>query len=270
MRDAPSITGATRLYAIVGDPIVQVRSPQVFTPRFAADGIDAVMIPVHVPRERFDAVMPGVLGMANLDGVLVTVPFKARMLAFVHDVGPTARAVGAVNALRREPDGTWTGDMFDGAGFVRGLEQKGARISGRHVVQFGAGGAGCAIAYALAQAGVASLQVVDPDARRAHALVDLVRAAFPALPVKATTRREPGTDMIVNASPVGMRPDDGLPGDIGTLQPGDVVGDVVIVDPPTALVAAARRAGCICADGRDMHAGEVDMLAAFLTARRGP
>jgi len=74
------LTGATRLYAIVGDPVAQVRSPEVFTARFAADGVDAVLIPVHVPAAHFDAIAPALLAIGNLDGVLVTIPFKARIV----------------------------------------------------------------------------------------------------------------------------------------------------------------------------------------------
>jgi shikimate dehydrogenase len=115
MTSTLKITGATRLYAIVGDPIVQVRSPEVFTERFAGAGINAVLVPAHVPIARFDEVIPALMALGNLDGLLVTVPFKARMLPFANRLGPTAACIGAVNSLRREADGSWTGDMFDGA-----------------------------------------------------------------------------------------------------------------------------------------------------------
>src|SRR5689334_11155093 len=96
------ITGTTRLYAIIGDPIAQVRSPETFSGRFAAEDIDAVLVPMHVPVEHFDAIVPALLALGNLDGLLVTVPFKARMVAFAQRLGATARTVGAINALRRE------------------------------------------------------------------------------------------------------------------------------------------------------------------------
>ena len=162
-----TITGRTRLYAIIGDPIAQVRSPQVYTERFAAAGIDAVLIPAHVPADRFDTIIPALLGLANLDGLLVTVPFKTRIVSFADRLGPTAEAVGAVNALRREADGSWSADMFDGIGFVRAAERKGQRLQGRKVALFGAGGAGSAIACALARASVASIDIIDTDAARA-------------------------------------------------------------------------------------------------------
>ena len=119
------INGATRLYVIVGDPIVQVKSPELYCELFAAAGMNAVMIPMHVLPERFDLTMTALMGIENLDGLIVTVPYKGRAAPFATRLGTTASRVGALNALRREADGTWTGDMFDGAGFVRGAETKG-------------------------------------------------------------------------------------------------------------------------------------------------
>lgn len=263
MTHSAAITGATRLYAIIGDPVAQVRSPEVFTQRFAERGIDAVMIPVHVPADRVDAIAPALLALGNLDGVLVTVPFKARMAAYATRVGVTAETIGAVNALRREADGSWTGDMFDGVGFVRGAERKGERIAGRRVTLLGAGGAGSAIACALAQAGVTSIDVVDTDAQKAARLVETLTRAFPRCAFVAAHGVREGVDMIVNASPVGMRPDDGLPAAIGRLDAKTLVGDVVITPTPTALIRHAMECGCAWIDGRDMHGGQVDALLAF-------
>jgi shikimate dehydrogenase len=72
------VNGATRLYGIVGDPVVQARSPEVYCERFAAAGLNAVLVPMQVTVENFDQVMPAVLAISNLDGLLVTAPFKAR------------------------------------------------------------------------------------------------------------------------------------------------------------------------------------------------
>ena len=262
------ITGATRLYAIVGDPIAQVRSPEVFSVRFADAGLDAVLVPWHVPSARFDAIVPALLALGNLDGVLVTVPFKARMAAFASRLGATAECIGAVNALRREADSSWTGDMFDGMGFVRGAERKGERIRGRRVALFGAGGAGSAIACALAEAGVESIEVIDVDRPKAEALVRRLKDAFPRCAWATASGVRGGIDMIVNASPVGMRPGDGLPGEMPPLDAGGLVGDVVIADAPTPIIRYAMRSGCRWVDGRDMHGGQVEAITAFFAAAR--
>jgi len=262
MTNPVRMTGATRLYAIIGDPIAQVRSPEVFTGRFADAGLDAVMLPIHVPAASFAAVIPALLALGNLDGLLVTVPFKAQMLPFANRLGPAAACIGALNALRREADGSWSGDMFDGAGFVRGAQAKGAHLTGRQVLQFGAGGAGSAIACALVAAGVASIRLVDPDARRIDALAAALQQAFPGCDV-GPARQRTGIDMIVNASPVGMRPDDGLPGAIPALTADTLVGDVVVTGTPTALIREAQRRGSMWVDGRDMHAGQIEAITGF-------
>lgn len=265
------VTGATRLYAIVGDPIVQVRSAEAFTQRFADEGIDAVLLPMQVSLDRVDTVIPGLIALGNLDGLLVTAPLKETLARYASRLGAAARCIGAVNALRREADGSWSGDMFDGAGFVRGIERKGERLRGRRVLLFGAGGAGSAIACALAEAGVASIRIASPDPARGARLVAAVERAFPGCDVGSATAERDGIDMVVNASPVGMKPGDGLPGDIGPLAPHTLVGDVVVNEAPTALIRQAIESGCPWADGRDMHAGQIDAIMTFLAPRRpGP
>src|ERR1700748_3183027 len=108
-----TIDGATRLYCIVGDPVAQTGSPRMFTQRFETLGLNAVLVPFHVPAAQFEQTMPGIMALANLDGIILTAPFKARVLPFVDKLSPTGQTVGAANALRRDADG-WTGDMFDG------------------------------------------------------------------------------------------------------------------------------------------------------------
>ncbi|HEY2817725.1 MAG TPA: ThiF family adenylyltransferase [Casimicrobiaceae bacterium] len=266
MSDGIRITGAIRLYAIIGDPIAQVRSPETITEGFAARGMNAMCIPAHVPVDRFDAIVPALLALGNLDGVLVTVPFKTRMLGFADRLGKAAKTIGAVNALRRETDGSWSADMFDGMGFVRGVERKGEKVRGRRVALFGAGGAGSAIAYALADAGAQSIAIIDPDAGRAAALVDKLKAAVPGCAVATAKTLPRDADMVVNASPVGMRADDGMPGEIPNLDAGTLVGDVVIAAQPTALIRHATACGCRWVDGRDMHAGQVDAIVSFFAS----
>jgi len=262
------IDGATRLYGIVGDPIAQVKSPEVFSERFAAGGRNAVMLPIHVLPERFDAAMAALMGLANLDGLLVTVPYKPRAARLADRLGPTASRIGAVNALRREHDGSWTGDMFDGAGFVRAFERKGCELRGRRVALFGAGGAGSAIACELAASGVASIAVVDPQRERAEALADALRRHFTGCRIGASHAAPQGVDMIANASTVGMRQSDGMPGEIGALAPGTLVGDVIVAEEPTALIRHAIAHGCRHIVGREMIAGQAEAIMAFFGEAR--
>lgn len=257
------VNGATRLYAIVGDPIVQVKSPEMYSEMLAAAGKNAVMVPMHVLPERFDSTMTALMGIENLDGLIVTVPYKGRAVRFATQLGPTASRVGALNALRRERDGTWTGDMFDGMGFVRGAERKGEVLRGRRVALFGAGGAGSAIGCELAAAGVASLAIIDPQTERAAALALRLRDTFPDCRIEAAAAVPRDADMIVNASTIGMRESDGMPGEIGALGPQTLVGDVVVSEAPTPIIRHAMRYGCRHVTGRDMFGGQSDALMSF-------
>lgn len=226
-----------------------------------------MLVPAQVSLDQFDKVIPALMALGNLDGLLVTVPFKARMLPFASRLGAAGKCIGAINALRREADGSWTGDMFDGAGFLHAIERKGERVRGRRVRLFGAGGAGSAIAYELAGAGVESIDIVDPNASRASALAKALRTAFPDRTLATTSAKVADIDMIVNASTVGMRPDDGMPGDVGPLAPGTLVGDAVISEAPTALLQHALRHGCKCVNGRDMLSGQIELVVKFFSPR---
>jgi len=262
------VDGGTRLYGIVGHPIAQVRSPEVFSELFAAGGINAVMLPIHVLPDRFDTTMPALMGLANLDGLLVTVPYKPQAARLADRLGTTAGRIGAVNALRRDPEGTWIGDMFDGVGFVRAFEGKECELRGRRVALFGAGGAGSAIACELAAASVASLAIIDPKRERATALADTLRRAFSGCRVDVADAVPQGADMIVNASTVGMSSDDGMPGEIGPLASDVLVGDVIVSREPTALIRHAIRHGCRHIVGREMVAGQAEAIMNFFAQAR--
>jgi shikimate dehydrogenase len=269
MNALSSISGKTRLYAIVGDPIVQVRSPEVYCRELANAGIDAVLVPMHIAAADIRDVLPAVLKLRNLDGVLVTSPFKADALAIADRVHPRAKRVGAVNALRREADGTWFGDMFDGEGFVRGLLAHGHHIEGTRALVIGCGGAGSAIAGALMDAGVKSITLFDKDEARASALARLLAQESRDCVVEAASASAAGKDLIINASVVGMQDNDGMPVDLGPLDSSVIVGDVVLrpVESPTALIAHARRYGCPVATGVDMHSGQIDAILEFFHIR---
>src|SRR3954468_686829 len=153
MTSAPArqaiIDGSTRLFAIIGDPIAQVKSPQALNPRFAAAGLNAVLIPVNVKPENFDTTVKGLMAVGNLDGIIITVPYKNRIVPLLDHVLPMAAKVGAANAMRRDADGRWSGDMFDGAGLVASLRKAAVGLEGRRILLIGAGGAGSAVAVAM-------------------------------------------------------------------------------------------------------------------------
>lgn len=259
---APAISGATRLIGFLGDPVIHARSPQNANPLLAAAGHDAVVVPFHVPKARFDGAMPGIMALANLDGLVVTMPYKARLMPLLDEISGRARAVGAVNAARRTPEGRWIGDIFDGVGLVGAVEGLGVGLKGAKVGLVGAGGAGAAIAFALAEAGVSSLAIDDRDHDRAADLARRVAAFGPATPV-AGTFAVADLDLLVHATPVGMAPGDGLALDITGLTSRTAVVDIV-TKPMTPLLEAAAARGCRHAGGGAMVAAQTRAILGFL------
>ena len=177
------LTGRTTLFAILGDPIAQVGSPALLNAAFRRRGWTAVLVPMHVTAGDLPMTLQGLRGIRNLRGLVLTTPHKSAALKFVDSIGPEARLVGSVNAVRCSKDGEWHGENFDGLGCVRGLEKAGQIISGRHVLLLGTGGAGSAVAAAVARKAPASLRVYDIDQERAVRACAMLRNAFPQIDI---------------------------------------------------------------------------------------
>jgi shikimate dehydrogenase len=178
-------------------------------------------------------------------------------------MGETAQIVDGVNAIRRDPDGRWSGDMFDGAGLVRAVTLAGRTVNGQRVLLLGAGGAGCAIAMGFAAAGARSITLFDPVAGRSETLGQRVTQFYPGFDIAAGAPVAAGHDIIVNASPVGMRPGDGLPAPLGTLDPATLVIDIIPNPEITPLITAARAAGCQTIGGLAMIDAQADTFLEF-------
>jgi shikimate dehydrogenase len=246
------ISGKTTLIAHLGYPTEAFKAPMIYNPWFDQQGIDAVVIPMGVKPEDYAASLPQIMRFTNLRGALVTMPHKVTTLSLVDEVTPTARIAGACNAILKRPDGTLLGDMFDGAGFVRGVERKGRAFRGARVLVSGAGGVGCAIAASIAAAGAAELALFDAYPASAEALAGRLRAHYPQLKVQTGSNDPAGFDVIVNATPLGMKDSDPLPFDIERIAPTTFVGEVVMKAEFTPLLRAAMDKGCPVQVGTDM------------------
>ncbi|MDJ0390735.1 shikimate dehydrogenase [Roseomonas sp. E05] len=259
-----TIAGTTRLFGILGDPVAPLRSPALFNAAFARLGRDAALVPLHVPAGELPAVWDGLTRLRNLDGLVITMPHKEAVLPLLQALGPTAALTRTVNTVRRRAEGGWEGEMFDGEGFRDGLERSGHAPRGASVLQVGCGAAGRAIAFALARAGAARLVLHDAEPARARQLAERLAAGWPALAVSAEAQGPAGHDIVVNATPLGLRPGDPLPLDPALLSAGQVVADVIPNPEVTPLIAAAREIGCATVTGRAMHEGQARLAAAYL------
>jgi shikimate dehydrogenase len=258
-----ALNGETRVFVIVGDPIAQVKSPASMTRAMTALGRNCVMVPMHVAPADFDRFMAGAAAAKNLDGIIATVPHK--FAAYTQCATATGRAhfLRSANILRRNPDGGWHGDMSDGQGFVAGIRLAGCDPAGARALVVGAGGAGSAIALALLEAGVADLAIHDIVAARRDALLAALKDRFAAA-VHSGSDDPTGCTLVVNATPVGMRPEDPLPVQADRLTRAMFVGEVITAPAVTPLIEAARRLGCSTQLGGGMYDAQLELMRDFL------
>ena len=258
----PALSGATRIHLIVGDPVAQTKSPAGLTREFAARGVDAVCVPMQVAVADIDAFFAVAKRVQNIDGIVVTVPHKLAATRHCDVLSERSHALGAVNAMRRGPDGRWSGDMTDGVALVAALRAAGHDPKDRAALVVGAGGAGSAVVLALAEAG-ARVAVHDIDAARRD---DLARR-LAAWRIGIGSADPAGCDLVVNATPLGMAAGDPLPVDAARIARGAVVADLVTKPAVTPLLAAARERGAQIVTGADMFAPQAGILADFLLLR---
>ena len=247
-----TINGHTELIAHIGYPTHSFKSPMIYNPYFERAGINAVVVPMGCQSEHFPAFLRAVFQLNNIRGALITMPHKIVTVGLLDEVTPTVRIAGACNAVRRTADGRLQGDMFDGAGFVRGVQRKGLNLKGQRALVVGSGGVGSAIAASLASAGVAAIGVFDIRAAVADALAQRLKQEYPNLAVHTGSKDPAGFDLVVNATPMGMNGGDPLPMDVSRLSPDTFVGEVVMATEMTAFLSAAQAKGCRVQIGADM------------------
>ncbi len=260
-----NITGDTRLYAILADPIHHVKTPQSMNLLFKERGVNAVLVPIHVDAEHLHLAVAGLRAMRNLDGFVVTVPHKSAIVNLCDELTPAASRVGAVNVVRRDRNGRLHGDILDGRGFVAGLKTKGIDPAGMSVYLAGAGGAANAIAFALAEAGIRKLTIVNRTHAKVMALIDRVAASYPALSLSAGTADPSGHDLVVNGTSLGLMPGDVTPCDVERLDPAQIVAEIIMHPAETPLLTAAKVKGCRIHFGAPMLACQIEMMAAFMS-----
>ena len=260
----PSITGHTRFVGILADPIHHVMGPRLLNALYDRLGEDRVMVPMHVAADSLATVVQALRHVASFDGFVATVPHKTAVPALCDGLTAAARQAGAANIVRRTANGRLVGGLLDGLGFVAGLRAHGIEPCGLRVYLAGAGGAASAMAWALAEAGVAGLSVANRSPARAAELLERIAAAHPALPLAVAGADPSGHDLVVNGTSLGLRPDDPLPLDAARLDPAQVVAEIIMQPAETALMAAARARGCRVHPGLPMLEAQVELMAAFM------
>jgi shikimate dehydrogenase len=254
------IRGTTRLLGILGNPLSHSYSPAMHNGGIRGLGLDLVYLPFPVETAGLPQLLAG-LKAAGFLGVNVTMPHKQAVVPLCDTVSNISRVMGAVNTIVHR-DGKLHGTTTDPEGFIAAFRDAGHSFDGKSVAILGNGGSARTIAFALAlitKARSATLVARAPD--KSATLIAEIKTAAPtfdirsiALDAYAVTQQQDGAfDVIVNTTPVGMHPDvnaSPLPGDL--LKPGQVVYDILYNPEETALIQAARAAGCATVGGLGM------------------
>jgi len=245
-----TITGATRVACVIGDPVEHSRSPRMHNAAAEALGLDRVYVALRVAPAELEAAIRG-LAALGVDGVNVTLPHKAAVAALCDELGPEARDAGAVNTLTFGSGRRLRGDLTDGIGLLAALPSVPA-----HVVLVGAGGSARAAAAALLRAGTQRLSIVTRRLEAGEELAAALAALAPEAQLEAATSVPGGQGgLLVHCTPVGGIADlKGLPVSADVIERMDAVADFAYRadGSPTPLASAALAAGLPVVDGLEL------------------
>lgn len=265
VRDAAhprAISGKTTVVGLIGWPVSHSVSPPMHNAAFTALGLDWCYVPLPVPVEPPERIGEAVRGLValGLAGANVTVPHKQSVMPHLHRLSPAAQAIGAVNTIRVERDGTLLGDNTDAPGFVADLRSHGIDPTGQHVLVLGAGGSARAVVYGLASAGAASITVANRTVSRAETLIAAIQPQVAACPLQTCSlpadlhHAAERADLIVNCTSLGMTPQVETmpwPDDLA-FRPNQTVYDLVYNPPQTRLLQRAAHDGARAIGGLGM------------------
>lgn len=245
------LSGKTKVYGIIGDPVSHSLSPLLQGRFFDRYGVDAVYVPFRVASRDLRKAVDG-LWAADVAGLNVTVPHKEAILDAVH-TDRDARVIGAVNTLMRDTAG-WRGVNTDWLGFREVLAALEAELRDTDVLMFGAGGTARAVLHALAAENVGRVRICNRSEGRLMGLLEHARGMYPGLQVEALAWEQREVDracetaaLIVNTTSIGL--DRGASSFPFVLRGVAAVDVVYTLDGETPFVDAARRGGARAVDG---------------------
>jgi shikimate dehydrogenase len=252
------IKGTTKLVGLIGWPVDHSLSPQMHNAAFADKGLDFCYVAFPVMPASLKEAVRGLRALGMV-GANVTIPHKEKVLAYLDEASAEAQAIGAVNTILIDENRLF-GYNTDAMGFLTSLEQEAnVRLEGKHVVVIGAGGAGRAMSVGAAFSRVRQVTLCDIVLDKAERLAATIRAVRPEVKTAAMeptseqfAKSVKGADIVVNATPLGMRSDDPLPLDPDHLSKETFVFDAIYIPAETQLLKAAREKGCRTLSGIGM------------------
>ena len=241
------ISGKTRVVGLFGYPVEHSLSPAMHNAAFEHLGLDYRYVTFSVRPDLLNDAVKGIVAM-NLRGVNVTVPHKEKVISLLDKVNEEASFLGAVNTILNDK-GTLTGFNTDGRGFMESLSEEGITVKGRKILILGAGGACRAVSYYLSES-AANLQIFDVDHSKALKLVNDLSAIRPNITLRKQLTDLGETEVLINATPLGLKEADPSPVDIALISGRLTVCDLIYRETP--LLKAAARKGCKTLNGLGM------------------
>jgi shikimate dehydrogenase len=259
------ITAKTKITGLFGWPVEHSLSPWMHNAGFTRLGLDYRYAAFPVRPELLKDAVNGIRGM-GLAGVNVTVPHKERVMEFLDEIDPEARFIGAVNTVVNR-EGRLTGCNTDGRGFMRSLEEAGVSAAGRKILIIGAGGASRAVGYYLAKE-ASALSIFDIDRPKLKKLVMDLKSVNAGVKAARDLGGAGGFDIVINATPLGLKAGDPLPVDTSGFGGETVACDLIYKDTP--FLAGARKKGCLTVNGLGMLFWQGVLAFELWTGQKAP
>lgn len=243
------ISGKTKILGLIGYPVTHTLSPAMHNAAFKVLGLDYVYLAFEVNPMDLEGAFSGIRSL-NFAGVNVTIPHKEAVLSLLDEVDREASVIGAVNTVVNR-DGKLCGFNTDGRGFIESLKEEGILTEQKKVFILGAGGASRAIAFSLALHKASTVAIFDVDQNKAQELLQDVSKVEPLCHVVMGNPENIGDyDIIINATPLGLKDSDPFP-----LRPELIKSDIVVYDViyrHTKLLEEAKSKGAKTVNGSGM------------------
>jgi len=257
----------TKVYGCIAHPIDHVKAPTLFTSIFNKKNIDAVMIPIHVYPENLENVVNSLKLVRNFHGMTVTIPHKQLITKLCKKLDDDALFTGAVNWIKFDEERNLIGTNFDGKGFVNGFLGQNYFLKDKRVCIFGAGGAAVAIAYAMTEANIKSLKIINRDKNKAFDLKEKLNAKYKSLRVDVSNIDNyilNDCDIIINATSLGLSESDKIPFDVSKTLSDSIIADIIMQPKETKLLKTAKNLGRSIHYGKYMIESQIDLVGQFL------
>ncbi|MEW6681150.1 MAG: shikimate dehydrogenase [bacterium] len=241
------ITGKTKVVGLMGWPVKHTFSPIMHNACFSQLNMDWVYLSFNVEPERLKDAIYG-LSALGIVGVNVTIPHKIEAMSHLTEIDEKAKMIGAVNTILFK-ENERLGFNTDGEGFIASI--KDFSLKGKNALLIGCGGAGRAIAVSLAYEGIARLCISDVSKERENGLYRLLKDNFNCFVKSFDGKIEP-YDLIINASPLGMKENEPIPIERSLIQKGQIVYDIIYNPPKTRLLIEAEKRGAKIINGIEM------------------